>query len=109
MAEHLEAIGLDVRDVAVGVCEFLVTHKEYLVVFEGLDDDGEVFHPGRYFFKHESVFNGEAVDEYVVDGERLQHPGLGGVVAKCFGVVDIILVLVVAFDTDAKHIFDGYF
>ena len=80
-----------------------------MAVFDGINDGLKILGSTWNFFKNELVSNGEAVHKNVADSECLEHPVLGGVVAECFGVADELLVLVVAFDVDAKHVFDGDF
>jgi hypothetical protein len=78
-----------------------------VVIFDGLDDSLEVFQTDGDVFQQELVLDGQAVKEDVVDGKGAEHPVLGRVVAECFGVADVILVLLVAFDADAEHVVDG--
>ena len=77
------------------------------MVFDSIDDGSEMFQSGWDVFQKELVFNGEAVQEQTIDGKGSQHPVLGGVVSECLGVADEVLVLVVALDAYAEHVFDG--
>jgi hypothetical protein len=78
-----------------------------VAVFDGVDDRLEMLYSARNFFKNELVFNGEAVNKYVADGECLKHPILGGVVAECLGIADEVLMSVVTSYADTENIFDG--
>lgn len=80
-----------------------------MAVFDGIDDGLQIHGSTWDFFEHELVFDGETVDEEVADSESLEHPVLGGVVLERFWVADEVLVLVVALDADAEHVFDGNF
>lgn len=107
LAEHFEAIRFDGNGFWGRGIKALVRHFERHIVFDGFDDGLQVFQSFGDFFQNESVFNGKAVDEDVVDGEGLEHPVLGRVVFECFWVADEVLVLVVAFYPDAEHVVDG--
>ena len=107
LVEEFQAIRLDEGGVGLGIAEFLIAHLEDMMGFDGLDDGFEMLQSCGDVFKKKLVLDGEAVHEQAVDGEGSQHPILGGVVAECFGIADVILVLVVAFDANTKHIFDG--
>ena len=80
-------------------------------MLDGIDDDRQVFESCRDVFQQQLVFDGKTIHEYVVDAECTEHPALRRVVGQYFGIADVILVTVgrVAFNTDAKHVFDSQF
>jgi hypothetical protein len=77
------------------------------MVFDSVDDGLKVLQSSGDVFQKELVLDGEAVQKQAVDGKGSQHPVLGGVVFECLWVADEVLVLVVALDADAEHVFDG--
>lgn len=109
LQECFQAVRFYKKGVAFCFVERVVCHQKREVVFDGFDDGLKVLQSGGNFFQYEAVFDGEAVNEDVVYGQGLQHPALGGVVAKYFGVANVVLVVIsrVAYDVDVEHVVDS--
>ena len=84
-----------------------IGNQDALVLFDGADDGLQELLTCRHILENDTIFQRDTVGEHATHGERGEHPALQTVVVEHLRIIDVIPIISIALDNNAKHIEDG--